>query len=497
MAVLETLDPDSLGAVPGAQSAPPIRATSSGAEPAVAVMPFANLSNDVEQEYFCDGMTEEILGAIGKVRGLRVLARSSSFAFKGKDADPREVGRTIGADHLLEGSVRRFGDRVRISARLVQATDGTQLWADRYDRTISDIFELQDEISIEVANQLRTTLFLDEIADLRQRHIPDREANDLYLRGRYLWYRRRQGDLPEAIGLFERAIAKDPDFPQPRVGIAEVMSVFGLHGYMDPKLAFGRARMEIDRVLELDDTVAAAHSVKGTVLAYHEFRFEEAEASYKRAIEFDPSSGMTRCWYAGLLGAMRRISDWDAQARAAVAAEPMAPLVQGMAGINLLCSGSNDGWELMHRALEMDPEHPTVNHYYGQKLADLGFYEKAVPHLEIGFRAGILSDAGMLALVFAKLGQQDRTEAIAAQLEELSRSRYVSHYSHALIALARGEVDGFFDRLDASRCQGEQDAAATEVFDCFEPFRHHPRYQHHLQELGIPEGVVTQKVDFK
>ena len=168
VAVLETLDPDSLGAVSGAQSAPPIRATSSGAEPAVAVMPFANLSNDVEQEYFCDGMTEEILGAIGKVRGLRVLARSSSFAFKGKDADPREVGRTIGADHLLEGSVRRFGDRVRISARLVQATDGTQLWADRYDRTISDIFELQDEISIEVANQLRTALLPDELSQLKR-----------------------------------------------------------------------------------------------------------------------------------------------------------------------------------------------------------------------------------------------------------------------------------------------------------------------------------------
>ena len=275
------------------------------------------------------------------------------------------------------------------------------------------------------------------------------------------------------------------------------MAVFGFHCYLDPKIGFGRARIEAEKVLELDDTVAAAHSVKGAVLGYHEFRFEEAEKSFKRALELDPNSGMTGCWYAGLLGGMRRISDWDAQARAAAAAEPVAPLVQGVAGYNLLSSGSNDGWELMHRALEMDAEHPTVNHYYGQKLADLGIYERAVPHLEVGFRAGILSDAGMLALVFSKLGQQDRTEAIAAQLDELSHSRYVSHYGHALIALARGEVEGFFDRLDASRCQGEHDAATTEVFDCFEPLRHHPRYRHHLQELGIPEGVVAQKVDFK
>ncbi len=210
VAVLETLDPDSLGAVSGAQSAPSITDARSGAEPAVAVMPFANLSNDDEQEYFCDGMTEEILGAIGKVRGLKVLARSSSFAFKGKEADPREVGRTIGADHLLEGSVRRAGDRVRISARLVQATDGTQLWADRYDRTISDIFELQDEISIEVANQLRTALLPDELSQLKRRHIPDREAHDLFIRGRHLWYRRAEGDMMQAVKLYERAIEIDP-----------------------------------------------------------------------------------------------------------------------------------------------------------------------------------------------------------------------------------------------------------------------------------------------
>ena len=158
-------------------------------------MPFANLSNDVEQEYFCDGMTEEILGAIGKIRGLRVLARSSSFAFKGQRTDPRKIGHTIGADHLLEGSVQRVGDRVRIAARLVQTRDGTQLWADRYDRTISDIFELQDEISAEVANQLRTALLPDELGKLQRRHIPDHEAYDLYMQGRFLWNRRAEGDV--------------------------------------------------------------------------------------------------------------------------------------------------------------------------------------------------------------------------------------------------------------------------------------------------------------
>ncbi len=296
VAVLETLDPDSLGAVSGAQSAPSITDARSGAEPAVAVMPFANLSNDDEQEYFCDGMTEEILGAIGKVRGLKVLARSSSFAFKGKEADPREVGRTIGADHLLEGSVRRVGDRVRISARLVQATDGTQLWADRYDRTISDIFELQDEISIEVANQLRTALLPDELSQLKRRHIPDREAYDLFLRGRHLWYRRREGDMMQAVKLYEQAIEIDPDYAEPHVGIAEVFMVLGMYSVMPSKAAYARVRQEVTIALELDEELASAQGVRGFVATYCDFDFEAGERHFNRAIALDPTSAHFHCW---------------------------------------------------------------------------------------------------------------------------------------------------------------------------------------------------------
>ncbi len=494
VAVLEALDPDTLGTASDAQSIPSITAAHSGAEPAVAVMPFANLTNDVEQEYFCDGMTEEILGAIGKIRGLKVLARSSSFAFKGKDADPREVGRTIGADHLLEGSVRRAGDQIRISARLVQARDGTQLWADRYDRTISDIFALQDEISVEVANQLRTALFKDEMAKLRQRHIPDREANDLYLRGRYLWYRRREGDLQAAIGLFETAISKDPEYAQPHAGIAEVFAVLGLNAYMEPKLAFARVRAELDQVFVLDDSVASAHAVKGALYGYHEFHWELAEEGFRRAIELEPNWGVVKCWYAGFLAGLRRLEECEFQARAAAAAEPMAPLVQALAGINLLNAGSKEGFVLLRRALEMDAKHPITNHYYGQRLAILGLYDEAIPLLETGYRAGIVLDAGVLAYAFAKLGLTERFEDIEKQLQELASKRYVSHFTRAFVALAKDDQDMFFDCLDASRQQGEMEAGLIECGECFAPVRDHPRYRHHLQEMGIPEGVVATPV---
>ena len=296
-AALEAIDLASLEGIESAGAIAHGHSSDPGSGITVAVMPFANLSGDADQEYLCDGMTEEILGAIGKVRGIRVLARSSGFAFKGADADPREIGRAIGADHLVEGSFRRLGDRIRVSARLVQTSDGSQLWADRYDRTSSDIFELQDEVSVEVANQLRTALLEDEVARLRQRHVPDREANDLYLRGRFLWYRRREGDMQAAIALFERAIEKDPEYAQPRAGIAEVLTVLGTNAYMDPKLAFARVRDELERVFALDDSISSAHACRAMLYGYHLFDWEPAEESFRRAIELDPNWGHVKCWY--------------------------------------------------------------------------------------------------------------------------------------------------------------------------------------------------------
>jgi serine/threonine-protein kinase len=458
----------------------------------VAVMPFLNLSGDPAQEYLCDGMTEEILGAIGKVRGLRVLARSSGFAFKGADADPREIGRTIGADHLVEGSFRRLGNRIRVAARLVQTSDGSQLWADRYDRTSSDIFELQDEVSVEVANQLRTALLEDEVARLRRGHVPDREAADLYLRGRYLWYRRREGDMQTAITLFERAIEKDPEYAQPHAGIAEVMTVLGTNCYIDPKAAFARVQSELVLVFALDDSISSAHACRAMLHGYHLFDWEPADESFRRAIELDPNWGHVKCWYAGFLNGARRLDEAAIQARAAAAVEPMAPVVQTLAGANLVASGSDEGFDYIQRALEMDPDLPTAHHFLGLLLAGRGQYREALEHLEKGFRAGIFFDAGVMAIALAGIGQKDRIAEIEAQLDEIETTRYISHFTRATIALARNDHETALDLIEASRDQGEYESVIVmEVLDIFAPLRDHPRYRRHLELMGIPAGVVA------
>jgi serine/threonine protein kinase/tetratricopeptide (TPR) repeat protein len=488
VAVLETLDPDSLGTAPGAQSAPPIRATSSGAEPAVAVMPFANLSNDVEQEYFCDGMTEEILGAIGKVRGLRVLARSSSFAFKGQHTDPRKIGNTIGADHLLEGSIQRAGNRIRIAARLVQTRDGTQLWADRYDRTISDIFELQDEISAEVANQLRTTLLPDELGQLQRRHIPDTKAYDLFLRGRYLWYRRREGDMMNAMGLYQQAIELDAKFPDPRVGLADALNVLGAYNFMDPRMAYSRALKLVEEALTLDPNLAAAHAVRGFIGSYHRFDWEGSERDYRRAIELDPNSAPTRCWYAGLLNIMGRHAEGAEQARKAVALEPMSPLILGLAGYNITFENVAEGLAHQTRAVEIDPNHPIASSFLAGVLVErLAAYEQAMPHVEHALAGGVKLAFGLALFALTKTGQTDRLAKIEAGIAAMQPSELTPIWIDVFRAAGQSDRDAYLEALARAVENGEYASFNIAIWSYSDFVRDDPRFHALLERIGLED----------
>ena len=315
---------------------------------------------------------------------------------------------------------------MRISARLVQATDGTQLWADRYDRTISDIFELQDEISIEVANQLRTALLPDELSQLKRRHIPDREAYDLFLRGRYLWYRRREGDMMQAMGLYQKAIEKDPEFPDPRVGLAEVFNILGAWLYMDPKIAYAQSQRLLDEVLVMDPNNAGAHSARGFISTYHLFDWEEAEQSFQKAVELDPESAPVRCWYAGLLNHLGRHHEAAEQVRRAAELEPMSPLILTLAGWNIAFEDVHEGLLLQRRAVDIDPNHPIANNFLATALVErLGAHEEALPYIERAVAGGLKVALALLVLSLSATGQADRLDDVESSIASLAAEGHI------------------------------------------------------------------------
>ena len=489
-AALEAVDPDCLGAESGGPSTSPITAAPSRVEPAVAVMPFANLSNDPAQEYLCDGMSEDILGAIGKVRGIKVLARSSSFAFKGKEADPREVGRTIGADHLLEGSVQRFGDRIRISARLVQATDGTQLWADRYDRTISDIFELQDEISVEVAHQLRTALLPDELSQLKRTHIPVRKAYDLFLRGRHLWYRRAVGDMMKAVEFFEHALEIDPDYAEPHVGIGEVFMVMGMHHLMPSSQAYARLRQEIAIALEIDENLASAQGIHGFAKTFCDFDFEAGERHLLRAIALDPTSAHFHCWLSTPLALQGRVEECLEHVEKALELEPMLAIIQTLAGLNMVFCDPERGLRHMWNGYEMQPDNPATGFYLGSGLGDLlGRFEEAIPPLEHSASLGWLTSMGFAASYHARLGNLERAAHFEAQIDEISKTRYVTPFIRALIEAGHQRVDETLDALEVCQTSGAWIGHLQMCRGTFGFIMDHPRTVALIKRMGGLIGI--------
>jgi TolB-like protein len=270
----------------GTGSGPSAAAAAPPGPPAVAVLPFSNLSADAESEYFSDGITEELIHALARVRGLRVAARTSSFAFKGRNEDARVIGQRLGVTALLEGSVRKAGDRLRITAQLVNAADGYHLWSDTYDRRFSDVFAIQEEIAQAIVSRFRIQFGLDKPVALRHSHDPD--AYNLYLKGRYFWNRRSQEASRAAIALFERAIEKDP-----RYALAYAMLADCYIQRQEPGVPHRehlvRAREASEKALELDDSLAQAHSSMARVRLYLDWDWAGADAGFRRALELEPS----------------------------------------------------------------------------------------------------------------------------------------------------------------------------------------------------------------
>jgi serine/threonine-protein kinase len=411
----------------------------------IAVLAFTDMSAAKDQDWFCDGIAEEILNALTPLRGLRVAARTSAFSFKGKGDDLRTIGEKLNVTTVLEGSVRRAGDRVRITVRLSEVATGFQLWSERYDRELKDIFDVQDEIAKAIAERLRVTLVGGKDDRLVEQATPNIEAYQLYLKGRAL-VDRRGANVPTGLDLLRRAVELDPGYALAWAGVADALTVLAYSGAARGAESKPEAMAAARRSIELDPTSAVGHTALACATLLYENNRAMAKREFERALELSPSYGMGRCWFANFYfnWACGDFEHGIAEARRALDSDPLSAYITMTLGVSLFTAGRLDeAIETCRRATQLDPESFVARWALGIALGMAGRFEEAVSTLEA---AATMSGRHSLALVglAGVLGRAGkRTEALVLHRELMDRAPrgYVSATHLALTADAAGQRD--------------------------------------------------------
>jgi TolB-like protein/Tfp pilus assembly protein PilF len=464
--------------------------TSSAARetPSVAVLPFANMSADAENEYFCDGIAEEITSALSKVAQLQIAGRTSAFSFKGKSADLREIGRILNVSSVLEGSVRKAGNRLRITAQLVNVADGYRLWSERYDRQMEDVFEIQDEIALAVVEALKVTLLGGEKAAVLKRSTDNPEAYQLCLKAHHAWARWTDEGFGIAISLYEQAIEKDPDYARAHFGLGHCVGsryILGREPSNRPAM-----RRHLETAIQLDPTLADAHAVLGAIVdGVLEWNWLLAETRCQKAIALNPRSAHVRNVYGVFLSAFGRHDEAVAMLRRAVELDPLGPLWNACLIQVLLGARDWDGALQQTRAtLDMAPNYWFALQLAGQAHAACGHLDEAVATFERAVRASgeVPYTIGLLGNALARAGRHDEALQQLATLRTRAESHFVPAIALAYVHAALDQRDETFALLD--RALDAHDAFLTyslTTFPVLDDLRPDPRFAELRRRIGL------------
>ncbi len=432
----------------------------------VAVLPFTNLSADRENEYFSDGITEELITTLGQVPGLRVASRTSAFAFKNKPADVREVGRRLGVAAIVEGSVRKSGRTLRITAQLVNASNGYDMWSAVYEREVDDVFAIQQEISRAIVARLAGTLVSGDSVTLAERSTRDPEAYDLYLKGRFAWHQRSREGLRQAVTYFGEAVARAPDYARAHVGLGDAYAVSAFYDYLTPREAYPKAEAAARRAIEIDPLLAAPHATMGYVYTYYYLDWARAEEAFKRALAADPTYSTAHQWYANLLTVAGRFAEAEREMRAAQEADPLSLIAHAALGWTLYFAGQYDAaLEQCRRTLALDPNFQLAHLWGASALGEMGRIGEAKEWVERAVRLSRGSPISRLALAQvlagSSPGERDSARAIVRDIESRrARGEYMPAYEIGKAHLALG------DRVSALRWleQAVEDRSHSRAF---------------------------------
>jgi serine/threonine-protein kinase len=458
----------------------------------LAVLPLENLSNDPEQEYFADGMTEALLTDVARLGAIRVVSRTSAMRYKGTGKTLPEIARELGVDAVVEGSVLHSGDRVRISAQLIHAATDRHLWAESYERDAEDVLTLQREIAREIADAIRLQLTDETQARLRAPAAVNPEAHREYLQGRFQWYKRTPEGFGRAIRHFERALEIDPSFALAYAGLGDcyvLLPADGI-GLAAPHDALPKAHAAATRALQIDEGLAEAHAT----LAYERFYawdWEAAEREFRRALELNPSYSVAHFWYAVSLAARGRHEDAAREAREAQVLDPVAAIITaGVSWMDHLSRDFEGAVAEAHKALELEPDFPIAHHRLGLALAELGRYEEAIRALEAAARSRRTPGAvAALGHVSALSGDAAAARAALAELERAARTEYVSAYHFALIHIGLGQKAEALRFLEEAYEEGAWTVTFANVEPALDPLRHESRFRELVRRLGLPDAT--------
>jgi serine/threonine protein kinase/pimeloyl-ACP methyl ester carboxylesterase/Tfp pilus assembly protein PilF len=419
--------------------------------PSIAVLPFVNMSADPEQEYFCDGLSEELINGLTQIKDLKVIARTSAFSFKGEKADVQEIGRKLKVRTVLEGSVRKSGNRVRITAQLVDTSRGHHIWSERYDRNLDDIFAIQDEITLAIIDKLKPRLLGEEKARLaKQRQTVDVDVYNLYLRGRHFWNRRSEEGIRRAIECFTEAIETAPDYAPAYSGLADCHIVMSVYTFLSPKETYPKARVAALKALEIDDSLAEAHASLAAIYALFDWDWENAEKRFKRAIALNPGYATGHQYYALHLAIVRRSSEAVVEIEQALQLDPFSLGINVVNGTILQMAGHYDrAIEAMRKTVELDPGFAAAYLTLGGAYFSKGMYKESLSVLEKAEKLPLENRAKLLiASAYATTGRTDEARSILKELLELREKQYLPAAYLALVYLALGEIDKGFAWLN-------------------------------------------------
>jgi TolB-like protein len=462
----------------------------------IAVLPFTSLSPDPQDEYFADGMTEELISNLSKLRDTRVIARTSIMHYKDTTATIREIGRELGVQSIIEGSVRKSGNNVRIAIQLIDSNTEEHLWADTYDKELADIFNVHSEVAANVANALKVAI----PTAAPEKQTEKTEAYTYFLRGRYFWNRGSLDAFLKALDQFERAIEKDPTYAQAYAGLADTHLLMGRHGYVLPKAAYPKALQFALKAIDLDSRLVEAHVALAAIRQEHEWKWEESGKEFKRALELNPSYATAHGWYALYLGHLGRFEEGISEAQRAQELDPLSPRIHCNASEEYLFARQYDkAIEAAERALEIDPNYGGARGYRAFAFVEKRMFDEAIIDFQEADRLrGGRASLGRLGHVYAISGRLAEARKIldgfvtGSSFQPLPESSILplppppsTAFDMGLVYLGLGEKEQAIEWLDKASDERTPEIIHVKCEPIYDSIRDEPKFRALLKKVGL------------